>query len=499
MVACSDPPTIANENGTSWNGGKLSGERVNSYTTNISPPPKKMPESPVASVVSISEMNDMLLRSRESSFLKSPLWPSAADQELLDARFEIEHGPIIRERFGLYAPIYRNLSAFVRSYEIMEKKLKIYIYNDGKRPVFHQPRLKGIYASEGWFMKQLEESDQFVTRNPGEAHLFYLPFSSQLLVDYVYVRDSHTFRDINEYLENYIGTIKTKYPFWNRTDGGDHFLVACHDWAPIETRRLMANSIRALCNSDIKEGFRFGKDVSLPETYVHSPQNPQIKQIGGAPPSERKILAFFAGQMHGYVRPILLQHWENKDPDMKIFGRMQKGYVWHMKNSKYCICAKGYEVNSPRVVEAIMYECVPVIISDNFVPPFFDVLKWDSFAVFVPEKDIPNLKNILVSISDKRYVLMQKRVKMVRQHFVWHNAPETPPAGQPDGSSGVQAMNGAVEVQRPDPPVASLEFGSGDKETLAGLCPVSNKIEPCTWKIVPAGNDPDPAKIRIEF
>lgn len=185
----------------------------------------------------------------------------------------------------------------------------------------------------------------------------------------------------------------------------------------------MANSIRALCNSDTKEGFRFGQDVSLPETFVHSPQNP-LAQTGGSPPSDRKILAFFAGKMHGYVRPILLKHWEDKDPDMKIFGRMKSdSYVWHMKNSKYCICAKGYEVNSPRVVEAINYGCVPVIISDGFVPPFFDVLKWESFAVFVLERDIPNLKDILVSISERRYVVMQHRVKKVRQHFLWHNVP----------------------------------------------------------------------------
>ncbi|KAL2236052.1 probable glycosyltransferase At5g11130 [Sesamum indicum] len=420
-VVAYSPQTIGNENGTTWKPSPT--EEHSSVANSPPPPPKEMPGRPLASVVSISEMNDMLIRSRVSSFMKSPVWPSAADQELLGARFQIENVAVVMDHPRLYAPVYRNLSMFTRSYEIMEQKLKVYIYKDGKRPVFHQPRLKGIYASEGWFMKLLKASNQFLTSNPGEAHLFYLPFSSQLLVDYVYVPDSHSFHDILEYLKNYLGTIKENYPFWNRTDGADHFLVACHDWAPFETKRLMANCIRALCNADVKEGFQLGKDVSLPETYIQSPQNP-MKQIGGNPPSGRKILAFFAGKMHGYVRPILLKYWENKDPDMKIFGRMQAGnYVWHMKNSKYCICAKGYEVNSPRVVEAIIYGCVPVILSDNFVPPFFDVLNWESFAVFVLEKDIPNLKNILVSISERRYVVMQHRVEQVRQHFLWHNVP----------------------------------------------------------------------------
>ncbi|KAL8504087.1 hypothetical protein ACS0TY_022716 [Phlomoides rotata] len=373
-------------------------------------------------VVSISEMHDLLLHSRASSFSKSPLWPSSVDQELLDARFKIENAAMITNRPGLYSPIFRNLSRFVRSYELMEEKLKVYVYGEGKRPVFHQPRLKGIYASEGWFMKNMKASNQFITNNAEEAHLFYLPFSSQMLASYVYVPNSHSFDRILEFLRKYIDTIKTRHNSWNRTDGADHFIVGCHDWASYETRHVMPSCIRALCNSDVKEGFQFGKDVSLPETNVPSPQKP-MQEIGGNPPSARKILAFFAGQMHGYVRPILLKHWENKDPDIKIVGKMRKGYTWHMKNSKYCICAKGYEVNSPRVVEAIMYGCVPVIISDNFVPPFFEILNWESFAVFVLEKDIPDLKNVLLSISERRYGVMQKRVKQVGQHFIWHNTP----------------------------------------------------------------------------
>lgn len=177
----------------------------------------------------------------------------------------------------------------------------------------------------------------------------------------------------------------------------------------------------------MKGGFKLGKDVSLPETSVRATQNP-LKDVGGNAPSQRPILAFFAGKMHGYLRPILLQYWENKDPDIKIFEKLPKSknnrnYVQYMKTSKYCICAKGYEVNSPRVVEAIFFECVPVIISDNFVPPFFEILNWELFAVFIQEKDLPNLKNILLSITDRRYRVMQQRVKQVQQHFLWHAKP----------------------------------------------------------------------------
>ncbi|KAL5074125.1 hypothetical protein RYX36_013109 [Vicia faba] len=410
----------------------LQDDVVNVITSNQSSMtilPKENKNSPVKvlETMSISEMDKLLLQNYASYRSMRPRWSSEVDQELLQARFEIENAPVVTDLGNLYAPLFRNVSMFKRSYELMEKTLKVYVYREGSKPIMHSPYLLGIYASEGWFMRLMEANKAFLTKDAKKAHLFYLPFSSRMLEETLYDQNSHSHRNLRQYLNNYVDTIAGKHRFWNRTGGADHFLVACHDWAPSETKQRMAKCIRSLCNADVKEGFMLGKDVSLPETYVRNAQNP-TRDLGGKPLSRRKTLAFFAGGMHGYVRPILLQHWENKDPDMKIFGMMPKSkgnrnYIQYMKSSRYCICPKGYEVNSPRVVEAIVYECVPVIISDNFVPPFFEVLNWESFAVFVLEKDIPNLKSILVSIPKKRYLQMQLRVKKVQQHFLWHRSP----------------------------------------------------------------------------
>ncbi|KAK2995014.1 hypothetical protein RJ640_012254 [Escallonia rubra] len=390
------------------------------------PPMNKTSKVPILPVMSISKMTELLLKSQSSHASDPPELSSIVDQELQYAKSQIENAPIVKNDTRLYSPLYRNLSMFRRSYELMDNMLKVYIYKEGEKPIFHQSILEGIYACEGWFLKLLEANKQFVTEDPGQAHLFYFPFSSRLLQLTRYVRNSHSRDNLIQYMKNYVDMLTSKYPFWNRTGGADHFLAACHDWAPAETRGRMLNCIRALCNADIRTGFAIGKDVSIPTTYIRSLQDP-IKDIGGEPPSQRPILAFFAGYMHGYVRPILLKYW-GKDPDMKIFSRMPhvKGnmnYIQHMKSSRYCICARGFAVNSPRVVESIFYECVPVIISDNYVPPLFEVLNWESFAVFILEKDIPNLKNILLSISDENYLEMQKRVRKVQEHFLWHAEP----------------------------------------------------------------------------
>ncbi|XP_057969009.1 probable glycosyltransferase At3g07620 isoform X2 [Malania oleifera] len=351
---------------------------------------------------SISQMSSLFIQGLIASSSMKGRWSSMVERQLLSAKLHILNAPTVRNTPGLHAPLFRNVSIFKRSYELMERILKIYIYKEGEKPIFHQPRLRGIYASEGWFMKLMEGNKQFVS-SPNQKKL-------------------------EEYLKNYVGLIAEKYIFWNRTGGADHFLVACHDWAPEFTKSLAQNCIRALCNANVARGFKIGKDTTLPETNVPDEEDP-LKNLGGKPPSQRPILAFFAGNPHGSLRPILLRYWENKEPDMKISGPMprdsqgKKAYREYMRSSKYCISARGTSVHTPRVVEAIFYECVPVIISDNYVPPFFEVLDWETYAVFILQKDIPNLRNILLSISEEKYLAMQQRVRMVQRHFLWHKSP----------------------------------------------------------------------------
>ncbi|XVE54216.1 hypothetical protein DITRI_Ditri03aG0062800 [Diplodiscus trichospermus] len=402
----------------------------NNSATIAKPGKKKMKcEMPPKSVTTINEMNCLLVRHRRSSRAMRPRRSSARDQEIFAARSQIENAPVVVNDQDLYAPLFRNVSMFKRSYELMERILKVYIYKDGKKPIFHLPILKGLYASEGWFMKLMQGNKHFVVKDPRRAHMFYMPFSSRMLEYTLYVRNSHNRTNLRQFMKDYTESIATKYPYFNRTGGADHFLVACHDWAPYETRHHMEHCIKALCNADVTVGFKIGRDVSLPETYVRSARNP-LRDLGGKPPSQRHIFAFYAGNMHGYLRPILLKYWKDKDADMKILGPMPPGvaskmsYIQYMKSSKYCICPKGYEVNSPRVVEAIFYECVPVIISDNFVPPFFEVLDWSAFSIILAEKDIPNLKDVLLSIPKERYLALQLGVRKVQRHFLWHARPE---------------------------------------------------------------------------
>ncbi|KAG2243430.1 hypothetical protein Bca52824_094720 [Brassica carinata] len=103
--------------------------------------------------------------------------------------------------------------------------------------------------------------------------------------------------------------------------------------------------------------------------------------------SPRPHLAFFAGGVHGPIRPILLDHWKQRDPDMPVFEYLPKhlNYYDFMRSSKFCFCPSGYEV---------------------------DV------------SEIPRLKEILMSISDEKYQSLKRNLRYVRRHFELNDPPK---------------------------------------------------------------------------
>ncbi|KAG4192551.1 hypothetical protein ERO13_A07G162800v2 [Gossypium hirsutum] len=281
-----------------------------------------------------------------------------------------------------HGPIYRNANAFHRSYLEMEKVFKIYVYKEGEPPIFHNGPCRSIYSSEGRFIHELEKGNFYTTKDPDEALVYFLPFSVVMLVHYLYEPETSNTDAIGRTVVDYIDVISGKYPYWNRSLGADHFMLSCHDWGPRTSSyvpHLFHKSIRVLC------------------------------------------------RLHGYIRYLLLNEWKDKrDPDVQVFDQLPKGvsYMSKLKNSRFCLCPSGYEVASPRIVEAIYAECVPVLISDSYVPPFSDVLNWKSFSIQVAVKDIPNIKEILMGVSQRQYLRMQRRVKQVQRHFVVNATPK---------------------------------------------------------------------------
>lgn len=184
--------------------------------------------------------------------------------------------------------------------------------------------------------------------------------------------------------------------------------------------QLYENVIRVLCNANTSEGFKPERDATLPEIKI--PIDSLLPRIRNQSPKNRSILAFFAGGHHGYVRTLLFKHWNNKDDDIQFHSYLPQNvdYFELMGRSKFCLCPSGWEVASPRLIESILSGCVPVIISDNYVLPFSDVLDWSKFSIHIPVEKIPMIKKILEKISFREYEKMQMILKVVKRHFTIH-------------------------------------------------------------------------------
>ncbi|KAF2925453.1 probable glycosyltransferase At5g25310 [Oryza sativa Japonica Group] len=347
--------------------------------------------------------------------------------------------------------VYRNPAAFYRSYVEMERRFKVYVYEEGEPPIAHEGPCKNIYAVEGRFIEELELMAPPLggvrTWDPARAHALFLPLSVSQMVQLAYRPLSYDLSPLRAIVADYVAVVASRHRFWNRSAGADHFMLSCHDWGPHASRghpELYANAIRALCNANTSEGFRPDKDVSIPEINLYDGDMPP-ELLSPAPPPPRPFLAFFAGGRHGHVRDLLLRHWKGRDPavfpvyeydlpsipvsvsgdgDTDAGGEGGNPYYWYMRRSRFCLCPSGHEVASPRVVEAIHAGCVPVVVADGYAPPFADVLRWEAFSVAVAVADVPRLRELLERIPAPEVERLRDGVRLVKRHFMLHQPPE---------------------------------------------------------------------------
>ncbi|KAL8160101.1 hypothetical protein V2J09_001638 [Rumex salicifolius] len=137
---------------------------------------------------------------------------------------------------------------------------------------------------------------------------------------------------------------------------------------------------------------------------------PQKMQAHFIPPSTpRSIFVYFRGLFYDvnndpeggyYARGARASVWENfkNNPLFDISTDHPTTYYEDMQRAVFCLCPLGWAPWSPRLVEAVVFGCIPVVIADDIVLPFADAIPWEEIGVFVEEKDVPNLDSILTSI-----------------------------------------------------------------------------------------------------
>ena len=141
--------------------------------------------------------------------------------------------------------------------------------------------------------------------------------------------------------------------------------------------------------------------------------------------ADRHIRLMFRGTNRGPLREEVFQFLtENGNPEDSIETTgvaSPQEYMSLMEQSRYCLHVRGTRVMSPRLIELMLFGCVPVIVSDAYELPLAWFLDWSKFSIRVPESEYENIHSYIESANWRE---LHSNLGRVLSFFVYHkNSP----------------------------------------------------------------------------
>ena len=88
-----------------------------------------------------------------------------------------------------------------------------------------------------------------------------------------------------------------------------------------------------------------------------------------------------------------------------------------LRRAKFTLCPAGFGRWTFRLSQCPAYGSIPVLLSDDYIKPFGDVIKWDSFCVTVAEKDYLEVPGLLYGFSADAINTLASELKNYSQFF----------------------------------------------------------------------------------
>jgi hypothetical protein len=107
-----------------------------------------------------------------------------------------------------------------------------------------------------------------------------------------------------------------------------------------------------------------------------------------------------------------MQPWSQSVSDYNLLSFCQAS-----QRSRFTLAPRGYGLSSFRLYEIFQLNSIPVYVSDKHWLPFADELNWEDFCVIINDHQIPELENILLSISDEKQKKMLEKGKQVWDNY----------------------------------------------------------------------------------
>ncbi|KAG2436914.1 hypothetical protein HXX76_006433 [Chlamydomonas incerta] len=331
-------------------------------------------------------------------------------------------------------------------------KLKIYMYDlpwDVAFPGAYNDGFFGrdpMYKAYELFLQYFLTDNVTRTENPWEANLFYVP-----LLLYFYIGNV---RDAVPQTSWAINHIRSRWPFWDRSGGRDHFYFMTGDRGTCHLpRELQDQAIKVVHWGMQRAGIDWigldNKDyacIQLKRDLVVPPLNmfteilptdtvklyQTVALNAGRDPS-RTLLFFFAGgiaesmEYSGGTRQAIKQlltsvHIANGNStpaDVVFVEGRTPDYRQLLLASKFCIAPYGFGWGL-RLVQAMEFGCIPVIIQDHVYQAFEDFLPYEEFSVRLRLSEVPRLLDILRTYNPEQRAALRLGMAKYYRAFIWN-------------------------------------------------------------------------------
>ena len=172
--------------------------------------------------------------------------------------------------------------------------------------------------------------------------------------------------------------------------------------------------------------FEAHKDISIPTPnlhwprvpHAHSPPRVAARRRRSAHVSGRKYLLFHAGlNKFSRCRYHLVRLFSADSSSLVRPALNRTAYAQGMLNARFCPICGGYAPFTPRLVEALSAECVPVFVREYWLPPWADILNYSAFSLSVRLDDLPSLRQIALAADHAALVRAGRRA---RHAFEFH-------------------------------------------------------------------------------
>ncbi|CAI5966422.1 unnamed protein product [Closterium sp. NIES-65] len=317
------------------------------------------------------------------------------------------------------------------------------------------------YDVESVVTELLMRSNAIRTTDPEKATLFYVPYYSSNHISHVNKLMKNMMHksvgEVSKAWHDILTMIRRDYPYFNRTNGRDHFGTSTFDHGrclalPWVNPDLYGEMFFIVLNGDrlartihsskkrnmqiIGYNYNMTLQPQYPDIPCYMPDRDIVVPafVGGQLPmvspftGDRPMRAIFRFSTQPSHRAPLKHHGHSLRPELlKMYGRQRiKGWSFAARGERqtnkewqmavFCICPPGHSQWTSRPFKALISGCIPVTFFRDHDNPWDDELDYSSFSINIDPDDIASLRSRLETAPVEQ---LQRGVETVQRMFKW--------------------------------------------------------------------------------